>query len=844
MPQVSDLKIKLQSGSDNLHYASWKFNGTTSTSSSGSLKGGDLVSIKPGATYYNGAHIPDWVKNQKWYLIQVKGDRAVLGYNEARNNNIESAINVANLTGGSGGGSTTVSTDTLDHYSVHWYYDSGDGIWFDGSSEDTTNSYSTYSPPSNAIQVHVVVTPVAKTQTINDTEVAYWTGTAARAYYATACNPPEKPSTPSVTIDKYTLTASLENISDPRTAVMYFEVYNGTTLCGGGNVEVKLGMASMSLTVEAGGEYRVRCRGVNTNYNSWIGGEWSDYTSVVKTIPSAPESITSCKALSETSVYLEWSAVKTAKTYEIQYATKKEYLDSSDAVSSVTGIEFNHYEKTGLETGEEYYFRVRAVNDQGESGWSEVKMVVLGKDPAAPTTWSSSTTVITGEPLNLYWVHNAADGSSQTYAELEIYIGEEKTTYTIKNSRDDDEKDKTSVYEVDTSGYSEGTKVQWRVRTAGVTKAYGDWSVQRTVDIYAPPTLTLSVTDNSGNMLTTLNNFPFYLSALAGPKTQLPIGYHVVITANTGYETVDYIGNAKIINAGDEIYSRYFDTTEQLLIEFSASSLDLEDGIEYTITCTVSMNSGLSTEASTTFNVTWEEVGYEPDASIAVDKDLIVAYITPYCRDNDGAIVDGVLLSVYRKEYDGTYVALGTGIENGKNTVITDPHPALDYARYRIVATTKATGAVRYYDPPGYPVQDKRIIIQWSEEWTNFEGTNSDGFATPVWAGSMLKLPYDIDVSDANTVDVDLINYIGRTYPVSYYGTNISATATWNTNVLKSDAETLYALRRLSIWKGDCYVREPSGSGYWANVSVSFSQKHTEQLVPVTLSITRVSGGI
>ena len=176
--------------------------------------------------------------------------------------------------------------------------------------------------------------------------------------------------------------------------------------------------------------------------------------------------------------------------------------------------------------------------------------------------------------------------------------------------------------------------------------------------------------------------------------------------------------------------------------------------------------------------------------------------------------------------------------------MVTDPHPALDYARYRIIATTKSTGAVRYYDPPGYPVQDKRIIIQWSEEWTNFEGNNSDGFATPVWAGSMLFLPYDIDVSDANTVDVDLINYIGRTYPVSYYGTNISATATWNTNVLKSDSETLYALRRLSIWKGDCYVREPSGSGYWANVSVSFSQKHTEQLVPVTLSITRVAGGI
>ena len=41
---------------------------------------------------------------------------------------------------------------------------------------------------------------------------------------------------------------------------------------------------------------------------------------------------------------------------------------------------------------------------------------------------------------------------------------------------------------------------------------------------------------------------------------------------------------------------------------------------------------------------------------------------------------------------------------------------------------------------------------------------------------------------------------------------------------------------------GDVYVREPSGVGYWANIKVSFSQKHTEKLVPVTLTITRVEG--
>ena len=43
---------------------------------------------------------------------------------------------------------------------------------------------------------------------------------------------------------------------------------------------------------------------------------------------------------------------------------------------------------------------------------------------------------------------------------------------------------------------------------------------------------------------------------------------------------------------------------------------------------------------------------------------------------------------------------------------------------------------------------------------------------------------------------------------------------------------------------GDVYVREPSGSGYWANVSVSFSQRHTALTIPVTLNLTRVEGGV
>lgn len=210
----------------------------------------------------------------------------------------------------------------------------------------------------------------------------------------------------------------------------------------------------------------------------------------------------------------------------------------------------------------------------------------------------------------------------------------------------------------------------------------------------------------------------------------------------------------------------------------------------------------------------------------------------------EAKLVQDILLSVYRREYDGSFQELATELENNREAYITDPHPSLDFARYRIVATTKSTGAVSYYDVPGYPVNEKAIIIQWDDEWTTFDTYGSeDELAEPPWSGSMLKLPYNIDISDSNNADTSLIEYIGRKRPVSYYGTQIGETSTWNAEIEKSDIETLYTIRRLATWMGDVYVREPSGSGYWANISVSYSQKHLGLTIPVTFNITRVEGG-
>ena len=320
--------------------------------------------------------------------------------------------------------------------------------------------------------------------------------------------------------------------------------------------------------------------------------------------------------------------------------------------------------------------------------------------------------------------------------------------------------------------------------------------------------------------------------------------FDVTYKSEEAYETVDHIGNKTYVTKGGEVYSKHFDISENLDVDLSANDVDLENNIRYTVTCMVTMNSGLSAEASSQFIVGWTEIAYEPNAEIGIHEDTFSAVIRPYCENENFELVEDVTLSVYRREFDGSFKEIATGMKNTRATFVVDPHPSLDCARYRIVATSISTGAVSYYDVVGYAVGGTAVIIQWDEEWTDFDTVDSVSTEERHWAGSMLKLPYNIDVTPGYKMDVALVEYIGRKHPVSYYGTQLGETATWNTVIPADDKETLYALRRLAIWTGDVYVREPSGSGYWANISVSFNMKHMDLTIPVTLNITRVEGGL
>lgn len=805
-----------------------------------------------------------------------------------------------------------------DKYQVRWDYATGDGVWFVGKHGDVTSKQDTYSIPNNATKVRFKVKPVAKGK-INGDKTTYpwtagWSETKTWTHSASKAIKEMDAPTPSAELNpdnKYQILASVtvddDLLSEGATHIEFVIREEGSTkkvATGQGKIDSIDKTASYVFKVSTGKEYEVYCRAYKSSLKVY--SKYSTTSQVVSTLPAVPSGFKIASAElkeSEYNIRLTWKETKSATSYDIEYATRKDLFDVSDKVTAVTGIKTTErIIFIPQDEASKYFFRVRAVNDAGESSWSSIKSVTVGTEPAAPTTWSSTTTAVAGEDVTLYWVHNSEDGSSQVKAKIAYRLGGANTDLiyeVVENTADEDEQDQTSFYTL--KKVPSGT-ITYRIATMGVSGKYGPYSIQRRIEVSAPPTLSLTMEKKDGTDIDTLEAFPFYVKATAGPSPQKPIGYHLSVLSNESYETVDRLGNDKTVSAGEEIYSKYFNTNQNPLnVGLSAENLDLENGMNYTIKCVVSMNSGLTAEASYPFDVDWVDTLYVPNAEITFDANTLTTSIRPYCENVEinfhkviktyskytdsgveigavygqevrnaktdtglqvysGSTADGedvyycmvetqtrittAKLSVYRREFDGAFTELATGLDSAKSTTITDPHPALDYARYRLVASDKETGAVSYYDPPGLPINCSAIIIQWDEQWSAFDTEEDAELEQPPWTGSLLKLPYNVDVNENVTPDVSTVAYIGRANPVSYYGTQIGQTASWSVVVEKDDVDTIYALRRLARWMGDVYVREPSGVGYWANIVVSFSQKHSDLTIPVSLEITRVEGGV
>ena len=890
--------------------------------------------------------------------------------------------------------------DDTKEYKVQFKYATSDGHYFDGSETTTTHKQATFDVADHYTKVKVRIKPIAKTKKTTTgsgknkktKEVEKWKADwEEKVIVVKDEQNPRVPPTPEGTLDNLRLTVNVSNIRQIYADSIEFQLFrkknndNGYTLeyVNKGSCGISNNMASTIFSLAVGQKYKIKAR-------SFKGKEYSDFTEFIPSGDSwfvtKPEKveIDYIKAISKDEVQVHFFGDKsTAESFELQYTMNPKWFDTNP--EKVTTIQITesreYYSITGWEdrvrqtdAAGTYYFRMRGVLGDQKGPWTgnEEWKLIMGLKPSIPTTWSNVETAYIGETIYFYWLHNTMDGSSESNCKLTLDLepadqGEHITVeIDIPNERSEEYKNSPGVYILNTlegakakingeevvviepEYFSEDVKINWYVRTCGVTQEYSEKSTTRIVQLYEQPYVNVYITDEEEQDLNIITEFPFYIAANAGPNTQTPIGYHFTIKSKDSYTTVDEIGEEKIISAGDVLYSRYFDPNtdkgeegfvRNIVLQMLPSNVDLENGKEYELECTVTMDNGLRATGNMDFEVSWIDESFMPDARIIIDHSNYSAQIRPYCyytplvhkiveiinstytltntiteagwdqdHENSGEaienafvgyevdddsdiseediinleeddlimvfsteyegntimyaevsgdkeLVENITLGVYRKEFDGSFTKIEDGILNESQSVI-DPHPSLDYARYRITVTKNDTGAISYSDvmepisgSDSFDYEDRfpGIIIQWDEKWSNFKISDSNDGDLPEnlpYAGSLLKLPYNVDISDTNNKDIELIEYIGRENPVSYFGTQIGQTSTWNFEIEADDSETLYGLRRLARWMGNVYVRESSGTGYNAVVSLNISQKHNSLTIPVSMSVTKVEGGI
>ena len=242
----------------------------------------------------------------------------------------------------------------------------------------------------------------------------------------------------------------------------------------------------------------------------------------------APLSGLTATAVSTSQINLSWTDSSSDKTgFQIDQATGSNFTQNLTTVT--VGANQTSYSATGLSAGTTYYYRVRAINANGDSADSSpVDATTLGTIPAAPS--GLTATAASSSQIVLSWINNAnnqtgfqidqATNSAFTQNLTTVTVGANVTTYSA-------------------TGLSSGTTYYYRLRAAN---ANGDSANTSTASATTAGTTVIPVPD--GNLAADAANY--YLTAGTGgggftftsPLTTALSGWSISAnpsTANGGY---------------------------------------------------------------------------------------------------------------------------------------------------------------------------------------------------------------------------------------------------------------------------------------------------------------------
>jgi len=183
-----------------------------------------------------------------------------------------------------------------------------------------------------------------------------------------------------------------------------YNIYRGTTAGGESATAIATGVSTASFVntgLTNGTTYYYKVKAVNSVGSSGYSNEAN--AKPITGVPGAPTGLTATAGNAQ--VALSWAAVSGATSYNVYRGTT---ASGESATAIATGVTSASYTNTGLANGQAYFYKVKAVNASGTSGYSNEASATptAGSAPAAPA-WSSLTPGANSIFLSWYWTSGA-----------------------------------------------------------------------------------------------------------------------------------------------------------------------------------------------------------------------------------------------------------------------------------------------------------------------------------------------------------------------------------------------------------------------------------------------------
>lgn len=620
----------------------------------------------------------------------------------------------------------------------------------------------------------------------------------------------------------------------------------------------------------------------------------SDYDTYSTTMPVAPtlDSVTPTNMAGK--VYLSWTnSWSDATGVIIAWTDDPDNWMSNDDPDEYEIKELaSSWFITGLETGKEWYFRIRSVKSEVDSEtlspWSNELVIDLASAPAVPVLYLSSDTITEDGMVTAYWSHVSTDGTGQIASNIveATYSG---GVWTYGNPVvATKEAQHVDIYAAD-QGWTNGTTKYLALQTRSGSGGMSDFSTPVKIVVAAKPTLSITTNSLSGSETVTeyfLGDGVTDTFQCANSMTAPP----TVTVEGTTATVVSYTGGAVELSTapddGDEVVITYTTGDNDVLTSMpltatitTTNAVDLTIAIERAETYPMLRPDDTLTDGAKGETIYVNTIAAESSNSISIAIDDIIGRLDDGAWYNLIATASDAFGQTAEQQIrfkvhwshqsweptasfiteDDTYIARITPIA-GADYAVGDTCDI-----YRLSAdqpeliVSGADFGTEYVDPyPAFGPESgyKLVTVTATKDYITEDNTFAEydttddpnstyvqlnpGFLVIDFDANRLELEYNIALENAWSKDFQRTAYLGG-HITGDHNRAVTRDLSASSVLVRGDDElTAYMVRQLARYAGLCHVRTPEGSSFVADVQVSEGQSYDSATIDYKLTIQKV----